>query len=169
MITLTIVFIVSLAAYTPYHHYQKKSQIKLAVKQIEQFISQTRNKALHGSASWSNLSFGLYLETGENTRVRQLTYPYTATGNLIDRQWASQDELVLENNIYIENIWWKTNSLLFFQAITGDLELAYWDEQDTKIPYQQESLDIDISYRGSNVWDLRKSFRYYTTTNVIDY
>lgn len=170
MITLTIIFIVSLAAYTPYHHYQKKTQIKLAVKQIEQFISQTRNDALHGSASWSNLSFWLYLEGWENTRVTQLSYPYSATGSMIDRQWLSQGyQLALENNIYIENIGWHPNSLLFFEAITGKLELSYWDETDTKIPYQDDKLDIEISYLGSAVWDLRKSFRYYTATNVIDY
>lgn len=173
MIAMTIVFLVSVSLYAPYGHYQNKAHLKLGSKQIEQFLTQARNSAVYGTASGSNLSFGLYIAGDPENRISLLSYPFDIADNNISRSDISDSIesqiLFLEPGVVIESVGGNENMLLFFESVSGDLKLYGWDESWVRNPVLQDVVDIDISYKAATSSHLQNTLTYYTKTNVTDY
>lgn len=169
MITITLFLMVSITIYVPYHFYQQKSHLKIATKQVEQFIQTARNSAVYGTASGSNLSFGLYLESGSQGGVFLFTYPFTQETETLSRDTSIARQLQLEPWVYVESIANYSNMLLFFEAISWKAQLLYWDNAGIKNEYTSNTLDIDLSYKWSDSQALQKTIRYYVDTHITDY
>jgi len=173
MIAMSIVFLVSMSLYAPYGHYQNKAHLKLGAKQIQQFLAQARNSAVYGSASGSNLSFGLYVDTGLETKVSLLSYPFDVENSNISRLLGWDDRkvqnLALEPWVVIDSIAWSDNMLLFFRSISGELTLYSWDQDWLRQGLDEDSVEIKISYKWSSSSNLQQTLTYYTKTYVTDY
>jgi len=173
MIAMSIVFLVSMSLYAPYGHYQNKAHLKLGAKQIQQFLAQARNSAVYGSASGSNLSFGLYVDTGLETKISLLSYPFDVENSNISRLLSWDDSkvqnLALEPWVVIDSIGGVDNMLLFFQSISGELSLYSWDQDWLRQSLDEDSVEIKISYKWSSSSNLQQTLTYYTKTYVTDY
>jgi len=47
MVVITIIMIITMSLFEPYHYYQKKIKIKLATKDISQSLYDARNMAIN--------------------------------------------------------------------------------------------------------------------------
>jgi len=171
MIAMSIVFLVSVSLYAPYSHYQNKAHLKLGTKQIEQFLTQARNSAVYWTASGSNLSFGLYMNTGLETQVSLISYPFDIEKSEITRSHSTSviTNLVLEPWVIIDSVAWNDNILLFFEAVSWDVWLYTWNVDWIRETISDDILDINVSYKASSSSNLQNTMKYYTKTYVTDY
>jgi len=65
IVVITIIGIISMAAYLPYAHHQKKVLVKQAAREVTQSLSDARNLAINGlsESGGSNLNVALLFES----------------------------------------------------------------------------------------------------------
>ena len=172
MIVISIVFIVSLTVYAPYSHYQKKAQFRLIIKQTVQLIQQARNSAIYGGSEGVNHSYGVYLDSAAES-ARLISYPYNATGSLsIDApNVADVKTLDFPKNLQVNSIAWELNTLLLYQAISGELEAYTVDISGNAFTYSSipDIIEINMSYWDPEKSSFVKTLEYYTQSHVIDF
>ncbi len=171
MIAMSIVFVVSMSLYAPYKHYQNKAQLKLWAKQIEQFLTQARNSAVYGTASGSNLSFWLYMQSDPENKISLISYPFDVSEENIRVVWTDiqAQQLALQPGIVIDSLWWEKAILLFYRSVSGDVTAYNWDSDGLKQRLDTDIIEIDISYKSARSSNLRNTLTYYTKTYVTDY
>lgn len=178
MVVITIIIIITMSLFEPYHYYQKKIKIKLATKDISQSLYDARNMAINWISSGSNSSIWVYLDSANKNKIQFLSYPYTFSWSSITPTISADIKLIkevtLEQWIQIDKIWvtsldttWKSNWLFFFNSITWSWEF-YTFSPNGNIPDENAKIKIDISYMWSSSPWLTQSLFYYTKTNIVD-
>lgn len=172
VVVITIVSILMLMSYAPYSFYNKKAQLKISAKQVSKILYETRNLAIHWLSSWTwNVSVWVYFDSSDINKnsMKIFTYPidYTSSQIIID-SWNPDikilRELNLQKYVEIDSIWWQSNWLFFFEAITWKWEFSYFDT--SKHIFSLKEIPIKISYADNNL--LKKEIIYVTETNIVD-
>ena len=168
--------------YLPYAHYQEKIKAKQVIREVSQWLNEARNMAINGfeNETWGvNASIGLYFsnDSGEKWEMYFYAYPFTQDpttavpadefrinqgrtfpkGTQFD--WALSDAL-LETNL--------DNIFFFFEAITWEWSYYtinwWWSEAKTA-----DIWTLNFSYKWSTSDVLKKSLKYDTRINTIDF
>ena len=186
MIAITIVVLLTMATYAPYNYYQNKAKLKVSVKEISQLLYESRNKAING-AIWnnSNVSIWVYFSSDplENNKIQVLSYPYDidplAITYLIGWQVQLEKTLVLRQGIQLDEIEWRNDFLMVFDAITWNKRYYTWqngvrvtlyDSSDSNpIDPDLQEVDISFSFKWSTSPNFQKTIHYISSTNIIDY
>ena len=175
MIAITIIVILTLAAYAPYNYYQNKAKLKVATREVSQFLSESKNRAINWSigSSW-NVSIGVYFDSSasEKDKIKVFSYPHDIENlNITNFEWGDIKlikTLLLQKWVQIDNVEWKNNFLFFFNSIDGELTYYNWDWPLKNI-IVADKISINLSYMGASSGNLQRTIKYFTSTNLIDY
>ena len=178
MIAITIMVILTMAAYAPYSYYQNKAKLKVTTREVSQLLYESRNMAINW-AVWNdwNISIWVYFDANEKDKVKIFSYPYDIDS--LDISYIQSTDikllktLILRKWIQIDNVDSKQNLLFVFDAITWDISYYTWVWANrTTIDLNNSDNDIIniwFSYKWSSSPNLNKTINYFTNTNIIDY
>ncbi len=178
MIAITIVVILTMATYAPYNYYQNKAKLKVTTREISQILYEWRNMAVNWAVGEShNISIWVYFETSalEKNKVKIFSYPFDIINNDIKyEEWPNVKllkTLKLQKWIEINDIEGYNNMLFVFDAITWELNYHNWENWNRVLinSPKPDIVSIEFSYKNSSSENLRRSIKYFTSTNIIDY
>ncbi len=156
LVVITIIFILSVAVYTPFAYAQTKQKVTNSAKLVNQVLYQARNLAINGSVdiTTSNVSVGIFLQKGKDEIV-EYHYPHTLSleniSTLTDSQYKKK-VYALEDPITILN----EDELFVYEAITGS-----WY-------YSESTSPIEIIVWIESTGALSKTIQYYPRTYIGD-
>lgn len=165
IVVMTIIGIISLWAYLPYSHHQKKTIVSQAAKELSQSLTEARNLAVHGRASGSgNLHVWLFFE--DTSTLLYYGYPLTMTGSFDDAELLKTKKLPRGATLSGSLVWVE----YFFEAISWELLkreiLPDWS-------FASKSLDtievFEVSYLGATEESLQWKVNYYTKSHISDF
>lgn len=176
MISITIVVILTMVTYAPYNYYQNKAKLKVATREISQVLYEWRNMAINWSVqdTW-NVSIWVYFDNSvtEKNKIKVFSYPYNI--NKLDLSYIEWPDvkliktLELKKGIEINDIQWNDNLLFVFDAITWNLTYYNWNGWLRNTIENEDIMSINFSYKNSTSENLRRTIKYFTSTNIIDY
>lgn len=175
MIVITIMVFIMMLTYAPYNYYQQKAKLKIASREISQSIYEGRNLAISGmetksGATFSNNSIWVFLDNTEwkNHQIYFYAYPYTTKTGSLNKPGSSTKLLKtkkLQDWILING----TGSILFFyEAINWNATVIDFDESWGS-DFLTEDVDINFSFRDTNLEALKKVINYNLKTNTVNY
>jgi prepilin-type N-terminal cleavage/methylation domain-containing protein len=177
MVAISIFFVISVASYVPYSHFQKKSLLNQWVKEVVQSLYEARNLSINGLDSGSgNLSVGIYFDTSDdaNTSLTFLSYPHSFSGSQILTQETADIQIYKQKQlpqwVQVDHISDHEKFLVFFQSISGVGEyfsLSGWS--GVKEVFSWDRLDIQLSYKWAETKTLQRNIEYYTDGNIADF
>jgi len=160
LIVITIMGIISVSAFLPYAHHQKKVLVKQWVKEVSQTIAEARNFALNGlvSGSW-NVFIALDFSSWATS------IPYYVSSWSINPWNISSTTLYREKKlptwVQLDSMWWWEELLISFSPISWELDV---------FPALANSpIEFTLSYKWSRSSALQKTVRYYTESFISDY
>jgi len=176
MIAITIVVILTMVTYAPYNYYQNKARLKVTTREISQILYEWRNMAVNWAVGtdW-NVSIWVYFNTNtlEKGEVKIFSYPYDIENNDIEyTEWEKTKllkTLKLQKAIEINSIEGYDNMLFVFDAITWKLTYHTWENWNRITINDKDTVSVEFSYKNSTSENLRRSIKYFTSTNIIDY
>jgi len=177
MITITVIWIISLAAYAPYWYYEKKAKLRNTASLITQVLYEARNKAINWVV-WinGNVSIWVLFDSHNKNEINIFSYPYNIDYTHISYSETSEVKKIktvyLDEWIQIDSIEWGDDLLFFFNSI--DWKIKYFKKWPTWLIVHvtwstYDDIWINFSYMWSNSINLKKSISYFTSTNIIDY
>lgn len=174
LIAVTIFLIITVSTFSTYIHYQEKSTLHDWIKEVSQSLYEARNYAINWlNDNSNNKSIWLYFDKNFN-KIDYYSYDYTLSWSEIKLDtlvpWVSLFKTkTLNSNFYIENILGENNAMFLFNSISWKWEYFYFDEFDNRVPFLQNKVDIDVSYKHSTSSLLNKTISYFTNTYITDY
>jgi len=176
LISITIVTILTMATYAPYNYYQNKAKLKVSTREISQILYEWRNMAVNGSVKdfW-NVSIWVYFDNSvtEKNKIKIFSYPYDIDKLEIKNvEWWNVKllkTLELDKWIEINDIQWMDNILFFYDSITWNLTYYNWVTWYRNKIENEDVISINLSYKNSTSENLRRTLKYFTSTNIIDY
>ena len=164
LVVITIIGIVSLAAYFPYAHHQKRTLVKQGMNEVSQSLKNARNMAIQWRTSWSwNLHIWLFFKD-ENTLLFQ-GYDLSATGSISDADIISKRNLPRWVTLTGSLVWTE----YFFEAISGDMVKRKLENTTfTDISHEQRE-EIEISFMQSSSDQFRRVLYYFTKSHISDF
>lgn len=196
IISITIFLILVVSSYMPYAYYQNKAKLKIATKEISQWIYEARKLSINGymintgsTSTWVvNASIWIYLDSENNNEMRIFSFPYSMTGsdiNIADIEditevWGKKNNIELVKQILFPR-WIQIsdlssdsddyqNIIIIYEAISWSWIYLY-DNWSALAPLSDNnSIDIWISY-GDNDKDssMYKTINYYKNTHIVNY
>jgi len=174
IIVITIIGIVSMMIFTPYNYFQKKAELKLALKNISKTLSEARNNSIFWVLSWTtNQSVWVYFENNKN-KIKIYNYPYnfwTWSQITLDNIFLKK-EINIWPNIKIDKIEENKKVLFLYSAISGKLNIFSfdsWKKQKLIDKNNDNIIQIWVWYKTTKSWGLYKILKYYTKTYITDY
>lgn len=175
IISITIVVILTMMTFAPYSYYQNKTKLKVTTREISQIILDWKNMAMNW-AVWElwNVSIWVYFDTSasEKWSVKVFSYPYDIDSldisNIPDGDIKLLKTLNLQKWVEIDEVTWKENMIFFFDAISWDLSCYSWNGS-TRTKIEEDIMTIDFSYKNATSNNLKRTIKYFTSTNIIDY
>ena len=175
MIAITIIVILTMAAYAPYNYYQNKAKLKVATREISQLLSESRNMAINWAVSNSwNVSIGVYFDSSivNNNKIRIFSYPHDIDNlSIVPIEWADIKLIktyVLQKWIQIDDVESKNNFLFFYSSISWELIYYNWDWW-VRNTILDDNIAIHLSFKGATTKNLQRTINYFTSTSLIDY
>lgn len=180
---MTIMGMLVMTVAIPYMYYQNKGKVRIASREIAQSFYEARNMAINGySSGITNQSIGIYFD-GENSkdRIIYLSYPFSFTGSQISVTPTNDIKVIKEktlpDGVQIDRIRWSSigstldtkKALFFYSAVFWIGSYYSIDAGWIKTPINEESIELDFSYKWSSSENLKKSIIYYLQTNIVDY
>ncbi len=177
MVAITIFFVISVASYVPYSHFQKKSLLNQWVKEVVQSLYEARNLSINGLDSWSgNLSVGIYFDASseDNTSLTFFSYPHSFSGSQILTQETEDIQIYKQKAlpvwVQVDHISDHERFLVFFQSISGIGEYFSLSNSTTvKEVFPGDTLAIQLSYKWAKTKTLQRNIEYYTDGNIADF
>ncbi len=171
MVALTLLFVILWLTYVPYAYQWKKLAVKQAGKELSQSLYEARNLAVSGTASGSNLSVWLYINTDASTRHQLSFYGYPYESIIIDPTlWILLETRPLPVGVEIRAIQWQDNALFLFEAISGSGSYIYLDSVGTPERFSEDILSIAYAFSDADESSpLYTTLKYFTQTNIVDY
>lgn len=175
MISITIVVVLTMATYAPYSYYQNKTKLKVTTREISQLIYEWRNMAMNWSVgeTWNSMIW-IYFDSkeAEKNSIKLFSYPFDIEKINIDRIEKEDikfiKSLVLQKGVEIDSIWGKDNLLFTFDAISWKSSYYTWID-NIKKDFEKDVVNINFSFKNSTSENLKRTIKYYTSTNIIDY
>ena len=175
MIAITIIVILTLASYAPYNYYQNKAKLKVATREISQFLYESRNMAVNWaiSSSW-NISIWVYFDSSVNwkNKIEAFSYPHDIDIlNITNQVWWDikiLKTLLLQKGVQVDNVDTMNNFLFFFNSIDWNLTYYSWNWV-VRDNISSDKISINLSYMWSTSENMQRTINYFTSTNLIDY
>lgn len=171
IVVITIMFILSMMVYAPYHHFQTKQKVRNSTKIIAQTLYEARGLAINGINSWSgNVSIWVYFWSGSEDII---LYKYKLG---VNSDYKNESLYLLEKRHlepWVEIIWvegWskRDNGLFVFTAITWSGAYYYYNGVKQEFADPDNVLDIHIGFKWVKNWNLSEKVEYYTKTYIAD-
>lgn len=166
LIVITIMVMLTLAAYAPYQMYQTKQKVRNSAKIVAQTLYDARGMAINWTTNSvdSNMSIGVVIETSSWTiSIQELDSTGTPQSAIEERKltpWVKISTL--------DAWWWTTPSKLIFKfwAITWSWSYSMWNPSESDFTWNK--LNIMVWFQWADTWLMTQSVDYYTKTYVAD-
>lgn len=167
LIAMSIFFIIVIMTYVNYAYFQNIARVKISLKEISQSINEARNMAISWyERNWINQSIWVYFDINNKNVIKLYSFNYNSWITL-DSTNLIKDRKI-QNNIWINYIWWKDNMMIYFSSIYAKPEMYYF-EWDIKNTFSGSELEFNVSYGDANSFPLKRELKYFKNTNVVDY
>lgn len=165
IVVITIIGIISLWVYSPYSHYQKKTILSQASKELSQSLSEARNLALQwrSSGSW-NLHVWLFFK--DTNTILYHWYPLTSTWSKTNAEILKTKKLPRGASLSKNLVWIE----YFFTSISWKLSKREILPDMSFFPRNLDSVEIfEVSYQWSTAENLKKNFYYYSNSHISEF
>lgn len=163
---MTIFFTIVIMTYVNYAYFQNIARVKMSLKEISQSINEARNTAISWfEKNWINQSIWVYFDINNKNIIKFYSFDYNSWVTLNSANFLKEKKL--QNNIWIDYIWWKDNVMIYFSSIYAKPEIYY--SNDFTHPSNDIELDFKISFKGALKFPLKRELKYIKNTNVVDY
>lgn len=168
LIASTLFFMLVIMTYANYAFYWNIAKVKLSLKEISQSIADARNMAINWFyKNWVNQSVWIYFDTNNNNTIKYYTFNYNSWILLNEENLFKQKKL--QEKVWINNISWKDNVLIYFSSIYWVPSLFYFDIAGNLRNFDVEELDFSVSFNWNSNFPLKRELKYIKNTNVVDY
>ncbi len=161
MVVMTIMIILTVAAYTPFAYYQTKQKVTNSAKIITQTLYNARSNAIYWVLN-SNMTWNLDVWVlVENNSDKLKIYWFPFKENIVN--YISPDnkylieEINLEPWVEITSSWW----LFLYKAIT-------WSWVYKNFTINSNKIELSVWFKWATSWTLTKKIEYYTNTYISD-
>jgi len=168
IVAMTIFFLMAMLTFADYLYYQNIAWVRLSMKLVSQSLSEARNLAINWyQINNANQAIGVIFDMNDPQNLTYVAFPYD------DPKKEPKPESVfkrrtLERGVQIAGLEGNEKILILFDAITWESHMfsfLTWD----KTPLSETSFQVDIAYKTAKMFPLKRSLKYFSRTNMIDY
>lgn len=168
LISITIFLILTLMTYVNYAFYQNIAKVKLGLKEVSQSINEARNMAINGfDKNQINQSIWVFFDLNNKNIVKYYWFNFNSTINLSEENILKERKL--QEKVWIEYLSGKNNIMIYFSSIYWVPSIYYFDESWNMKNFDEDILDITLSFNSNNNFPFKRELKYFKNTNVVDY
>jgi len=159
LVAMTMMIILTMAAYIPFSHYQQKQRVRNSAKIITQTLYDARSDAIYWRASntWNLDIWVLFKQNATNLKVYWFPIKDTISNYLNPDNKYLLEKISLEPWVQISSSWW----LFLFKAIT-------WSWVYKNFTINSNKIELSVWLKWAKHWIMSKKIEYFVNTYISD-